>query len=110
MGSGKKLVLQIGIALIFFVQGLMLVGMILVRSIWATVIVLGVIGSTIYFFYVRLCQKKEARYPLVPPEGKADIYFPRTNIPRPIYADFRKIQEKKRKLTKMKKKIRRKKK
>lgn len=82
MGSGKKLVLQIGIAIFLFVQGLALVGMILVRSIWGCVIVLGVIGSTIYFFYVRLFQKKEARYPLVPPEGKVDIYFPRTNIPQ----------------------------
>ena len=62
------------------------------------------------FLYVRLYQKKEARYPIVPPEGKTDIYFPRTDIPRPVHADFRKMQEKRQKLAKIKKKMRRKKK
>ena len=40
---------------------------------------------------------------MAPPEGKMDIYFPRTNIPRPIHEDFRRMQEKKRKLDKIKK-------
>jgi len=46
----------------------------------------------------------------VPPEGKTDIYFPRTDIPRPVHADFRRMQEKKQKLAKIKRKMRRKKK
>jgi hypothetical protein len=25
----------------------------------------------------------------VPPEGRMDAYFPRTNVPRPIYEDVR---------------------
>lgn len=41
--------------------------------------------------------KKHPKYPLVPPEGKGDIYFPRSDIPRPIFEDFRKMREKKRK-------------
>ncbi|MCK5593144.1 hypothetical protein KAI31_03500 [Candidatus Bathyarchaeota archaeon] len=80
------------------------------QSIRISVIAFGVIAFTIYFLYVRLYQKKEAKYPIVPLEGKTDIYFPRTNIPRTVYADFRNMQEKKQKLEKMKKKMRRRKK
>lgn len=108
LGSGKKLALQIGIALIFVVEGLALVSVILLRYIWGYVIVLGVIAFTLYFFYVRLHLKK-TRYPLVPPEGKADIYFPRTDIPRPIHEDLRKMQKRKRRLEKIKKMARKKK-
>lgn len=110
LGSWKKPVLQIGIGLIFFVQGLALVSAILLQNILMCLIVLGAIGFTIYFFYVRLYQKKEAKYPLVPPEGKVDIYFPRTNIPRPIHGDFREMCEKKQRFDKIRRKIRRKKK
>ena len=110
MGLGKNLIVLIGIFIIFVVEGLWLLIGVLVQSIWTSVITFGVIAFTIYFLYVRLYQKKEAKYPIVPLEGKTDIYFPRTNIPRPVYADFRNMQEKKQKLEKMKKKMRRKKK
>jgi len=47
-------------------------------------------------FLVYLCllyhfvyKKEKAKYPLVPPEGRMDAYFPRTNVPRPIYEDVR---------------------
>ena len=101
--------MQIGIASIFFIEGLALVGAILLRNIWAVLTNLGIIAFTLYFFYVRLYQKKKPRYPLVPPEGKMDIYFPRTDIPRPIYEDARKMREKKRRLTKIEKTRRKKK-
>lgn len=110
MSGWRKRVLQIGIASIFVVQGLALAGAILLQSIWAIVVVSGVIAFSLYFFYVRLYQNREARYPLVPPEGKVDIYFPRTDIPRPIYGDIRRMEEKKRRLAKIKKKMRWKKK
>ena len=110
MSIGKKLVVLIGISTIFVVEGLWLLIGILVQSIWACVIASGIIALTIYYFYVRLYQKKEAKYPIVPPEGKTDIYFPRTDIPRPVHADFRRMKEKKQKLEKIKKKMRRKKK
>lgn len=103
MGTGKKRVVQIGIAFVFFVLGLALVSAILLRSIWAVVVGFGVIAFTLCFLYVRLYQKKKPRYPLVPPEGKMDIYFPRTDIPRPIHEDVRKMRERKRKLVKIKK-------
>lgn len=110
LGIGRNLVVLIGISAIFVVEGLLLVSGILVQSIWMCVIAAGTMAFTLYFFYVRLYQKKEARYPMAPLEGKTDIYFPRTNIPRPIHADMRRMQEKKRRFAKLKKKIRRRKK
>ncbi|MDI6847696.1 MAG: hypothetical protein QMD13_07655 [Candidatus Bathyarchaeia archaeon] len=110
MGIGRKLGALIGIAIVFVVEGLWLFIGFLVQSVWTCVIASGIIAFTIYFLYVRLYQKKEARYPIVPPEGKTDIYFPRTDIPRPVHADFRRMQEKKQKLAKTKRKMRRKKK
>ena len=110
MSLRKKLVVIVGIFAVFVVEGLWFLIGFLTRSIWTCMIASGIVAFTIYFLYVRLFQKKEARYPLVPPEGKADIYFPRTNIPRPIHADFRKMQEKKQKIANMKKKMRHKKK
>ncbi len=63
----------------------------------------------IYFYFARHFKKKKLRYPLVPPEGKADVYSPRTDIPRPIYADMRRAKEQRRKFAKLDK-LRRKKK
>jgi len=99
----KKRVLQTGITITLITNGIMLASAILVQSIWLYLACLAVTAFTLYFLYVRLHQKKETRYPMAPPEGKMDIYFPRTNIPRPIHEDFRKMQEKKRKLDKIKK-------
>lgn len=45
--------------------------------------------AILYGTYVR---KREKKYPLVLLDGYDDIYFPRTNIPRPIYRDIRKHQ------------------
>jgi len=39
--------------------------------------------------YKHVYKGKKPKYPLVPPEGQTDIYFPRTDIPRPIYEDVR---------------------
>ena len=113
MGRGKKRVLQFGIAFIFvanlFGLASAVASAIFLSSIWAYLVVLGVIAFDFYFCYVRLYEKKKARYPMVPPEGKHDIYFPRTKIPRPVYEDARKMREKKRRLAKIEK-MRRKKK
>ena len=113
MSRREKRVLQIWIILILVGNAIALAVATLLQNLWAVMIVLGVIAFDLYWFYVRYHQRKKPRYPLVPPEGRGDIYLPRTNIPRPIYADARKIQEKKRRLAKLKKwtrKIRRKKK
>ncbi|MBX5320574.1 MAG: hypothetical protein ACQXXG_01120 [Candidatus Bathyarchaeia archaeon] len=46
-----------------------------------------------YLNYRFVYKKEKAKYPLAPPEGRMDVYFPRTNIPRPIYEDVRKYPE-----------------
>jgi len=48
-------------------------------------------GFLVYCYGLyRFIQKKvEPKYPAVPPEGRMDIYSPRTNIPRPIHEDVR---------------------
>jgi hypothetical protein len=110
LGIGKKLVVLIGISTIFVVEGVFLLIGFVIKSTWTCVIASAVLAFTFYYFYIRLYRKKKAMYPVVPPEGKTDIYFPRTDIPRPVHADFRKMQEKKQKLEKIKKKMRHKRK
>lgn len=72
----------------------------LLKDVLLGVVALGYIAFNLYWFYVRYYQKKKPRYPMVPPEGKADIYA-RANIPRPIHEDFRRMREKKRKFAKL---------
>jgi hypothetical protein len=40
-----------------------------------------------YLVHTATCLRLKRKYPMVPPEGRPDIYSPRTNIPRPIYED-----------------------
>jgi len=89
--------------------GLALAIAMLLQSLWGVVIVLGCMAFGLYAFYISRHQKRQPRYPLVPPEGKGDIYLPRTDIPRPIYDDFRRMREKKRKFEKIRKMTRKKK-
>jgi hypothetical protein len=42
-----------------------------------------------YLVYTASYLRLKRKYPLVPPEGRPDIYSPRTNIPRPVYEDVR---------------------
>lgn len=81
------------------------------EPLWASLIATVMIALEffMYFYFVRRFRMKEARYPLVPPEGKADVYFPRTKIPRPVYEDMRRAREQRRKFAKLDK-MRRKKK
>lgn len=59
----------------------------------------GVIGSSAcfllycYLLYHFVYKKAKPKYPMVPPEGRMDIYYPRTNIPRPIYEDVQRYPE-----------------
>jgi len=46
-----------------------------------------------YFLYRFVYKGKKPKYPMVPPEGRMDIYFPRTDIPRPIYEDMQRYPE-----------------
>ena len=47
-------------------------------------------SSLLYFRYVKGVKPK---YPLASPVKDQDVYFPRTNIPRPIYRDYREHPE-----------------
>jgi hypothetical protein len=82
---------------------------IMLESIWAVAIILASSALGFYWIFIRFHKKRKPRYPLVPPEGKPDVYLPRTDIPRPIFEDFRRMEEKKRKLEKLKKLSRKKK-
>lgn len=46
-----------------------------------------------YLVYTATYTRLKRKYPMVPPEGRPDIYFPRTNIPRPIYEDAQRARE-----------------
>ena len=43
--------------------------------------------------YATYVAKRKKQYPQVLLDGYDDIYFPRTNIPRPLYRDIRKHQK-----------------
>ncbi len=51
-------------------------------------------GGTYHLFsailYVTYVGKRKKQYPQVLLDGYDDIYFPKTNIPRPLYRDIRK--------------------
>lgn len=108
MAGRKKRVLQIGTAFILVANGFAIASAIILRDIWFVVVVMGIVAFDIYLYYFMLHRKKEPRYPLVPPEGKGDVYLPRSDIPRPIHADFRRMREKKRRFKKLEKLRRRK--
>jgi len=38
-------------------------------------------------------RRAKPKYPIIPPEGRTDIIFPRTDIPRPINEDVRRYPE-----------------
>jgi len=49
--------------------------------------------SYCYLDYHFVYKRIKAKYPLAPPEGQMDVYFPRTNIPRPIHEDVQRYPE-----------------
>jgi hypothetical protein len=86
----------------------LIVSLFFIPNVWGVLIGSSVMALGFYWYYVQHVKKKQPRYPLVAPEGKADFYLPRTKIPRPVHADFREIEEKKRKFAKVKKLTRKK--
>ena len=89
--------------------GIILASAIIGPSIWMATFVVGAVSMILFFYYLRRHRKRRPRYPLVPPEARPDVYLPRTDIPRPIHEDIRRMEEKKRQLEKLRK-MRRKKK
>jgi hypothetical protein len=99
----EKRALDLFFFLLLLLNGFLLACLVIIRSLWAILLSLIVLTVDFYWYYVRRVKGKKPRYPLVPPEGRADVYLPRTDIPRPVIADFREIEEKKRKISKIKK-------
>lgn len=94
--------------LVTIIDALLLGVFIIWRDFWAAAVMLGVIVTSLVFWYYSLRQRRRrVQYPIVPPEGKPDVYFPRTKIPRPIHEDFRKMDERKRRLKKLRRMMRR---
>jgi hypothetical protein len=103
----KRKLAIIGIGLVLVADAFALASAVLLQNVWFMMLALVVTAFGVYAFYIRRIHKRRPRYPLVPPEGRPDMYLPRTDIPRPVVEDFRKIEEKKQKFAKLKKTIRR---
>ena len=98
LGMWEVLVLVDGSAV-----AMLVVSIFFVRNLWYIAAGLFFLAFCFHWSHVRYVKKKEPRYPLVPPKGKAGAYLPRTNIPRPVIADFREAEEEKKKLARLKK-------
>ena len=58
-----------------------IISVFLIPNFWGVIISSSFVAFSFYWYYVRHVKKKKPRYALVSPEGKADFYLPRTNIP-----------------------------
>lgn len=101
MSIGKKRVWKVGLALTLVATGLAFASMLILQDILGILIIVGVLSVDLYWFFAVYRRRKKPRYPLVPPEGKGDVYLPRTDIPRPIHEDFRLMEEKKKRFAKI---------
>jgi hypothetical protein len=105
----SRLALQAAIALVFITNASAIACWVSLQNAFlATFSFLMSLPFDMYLFYLLLIIRRKPQYPLVPPEGKWDMYLPRTDIPRPIIADSREIEEKKRKFAKVNKMTRKK--
>ena len=75
---------------------------IFMKSTWAILVLGSWLILLCYMAYLRLVKKREPRYPLVPPEGKPDVYTG-LPMPRPIHEDFDEMKRKREKLERMRK-------
>ena len=99
----RKLAFWVGLVFVSIGNGFAIASWVLLQNILLTVLsALVSIPFDMYLFYLLLIVRRKPQYPLAPPEGKWDMYLPRTDIPRPVIADFREIEEKKRKFAKIK--------
>jgi hypothetical protein len=60
--------------------------------LFALLYVASLLGGFIVYcrlIYRSVYKRIKLKYPIIPPEGRTDIYFPRTDIPRPIHEDMR---------------------
>ena len=48
---------------------------------YVAVLAMFAVEACVFLYYVKHFRKEKLRYPLVPPEGKGDVYLPKTDIP-----------------------------
>lgn len=107
MVARRKLALQVATACVSVVNGFAVGSWVVLQNILLTMLFfLASMPFDMYLFYLILVVRRKPRYPLAPPEEGWDMYLPRTNIPRPLYEDFRKMKERKRKFAKINRMIR----
>lgn len=107
MVTGRKLALQVGAASVCVVNAFAVGSWVALQNIFLTMLLfLASMPFDMYLFYLVLVVRRKPQYPLAPPEGRGDMYLPRTNIPRPLYEDFRKMKERKRKFAKIDRMVR----
>jgi hypothetical protein len=97
------------LVLVLLVNMFAMVSAFLLQSILAVLVISGVFVLDLCLYYLRAVKKRRVRYPLVPPEGRGDAYLPRSNIPRPVVEDFRRLHEKQKKFKKLREMMRRRK-
>lgn len=98
----RKVALQVATACFFVVNVSAIGSWVALQNIFLTTLVfLASMPFDMFLFYLVMAVRRKPRYPLVPPEGIGDMYLPRTNIPRPLYEDFHKMKERKRKFAKI---------
>ena len=51
------------------------------------------VGGVIGIKTMRKLKGTKTKYPMASPDLEGDVYFPRSNIPRPIHRDFREYPE-----------------
>jgi hypothetical protein len=93
----EKRVLKVSLVVFLFFGGVVLTSAFLVQSIPLVLLISALMSIGLYWFYIRYVRKKKPQHPFGPPDGKPDIYFPRSDIPRPLYEDMRKMKEEERK-------------
>ncbi len=103
---GRKKAVWVTTLLVVGINGLALTSLLIVRNLFGAAVIIGIVvfDLTVYYQVVR---KRRLRYPLVPPEGKPDIYFPFTRVPRPVIVEAREAEAKKKKLAKIRGLVRR---
>jgi len=102
----KKLLIRILTYAVAAINVLAIIEAIVLSNFWVYYLAGGIMVLDLGFLYVRASLTRKLRYPLVPPAGRTDWYVPTTNIPRPVIADYREIDEKKRRFSKLNKKLR----
>ena len=103
MGTGERRILRMAIVLILAVGGIALTASVLAESVYGVLASSGLMILGLSWFYLRYYRgRKPQRLTTSSGEG-SDTYFPRTNIPRPLYEDLRRTREEERRLAKTKK-------